>query len=101
MGDKQYCLGLGGWSSGYSKVMSCVMQSKSRKAGSANMSENSSNKAEIYGLLAPGARGVQIPSNSPSSISLAPIVRRLPDGCNNVNQAALWDSQTVFNKERK
>ena len=66
-----------------------------------NMSENSSNKAEIYGSLAPGARGVWIPSYSPSSMSLAPIARRLPDGHNNVNQAALWDLQTVFNKEHK
>ena len=24
MGDKQYCLGLGGWASGSSKVISCV-----------------------------------------------------------------------------
>ena len=81
--------------------MSCVMQSKGEKTGSVNMSENSSNKAEIYGSLIPGARGVRIPSYSPSSISLAPIARRLPDGHNNVNQAALWDLQTVFNKERK
>ena len=100
-GDKWYCLGLGGWASGSSKVMSCVMQSKGGKTGSANMSENSSNKAEIYGSLAPGARGVWIPSYSPSSMSLAPIARRLPDGCNNVNQAALWDLQMVFNKECK
>ena len=100
-GDKRYCLGLGGWASGSSKVMSCVTRSEGGKTGSANTSENSSNKAEIYGSLAPGARGVRIPSYSPSSMSLAPIARRLPDGCNNVNQAALWDLQTVFNKERK
>ena len=61
-GDKQYCLGLGGWASGSSKVMLCVTQSKGGKTGSANTSENLSNKAEIYGSLAPGARGVQIPS---------------------------------------
>ena len=91
VGDKWYCLGLGGWASGSSKVMSCVMWSKGGKTGSMNTSENSSNKAEIYGSLAPGARGVWIPSYSPSSMSLAPIARRLPDGCNNVNQAALWD----------
>ena len=91
VGDKWYCLGLGGWASGSSKVMSCVIWSKGGKTGSANMSENSSNKAEIYGSLAPGARGVWIPSYSPSSISLAPIARRLPNGYNNVNQAALWD----------
>ena len=30
-GDKWYCLGLGGWASGSSKVMLCVMQSKGRK----------------------------------------------------------------------
>ena len=100
-GDKRYCLGLGGWASGSSKVMLCVMRSKGRKTGSVNTSENSSNKAEIYGSLAPGARGVWIPSYSPSSMSLAPIARRLPDGCNNVNQAALWDLQMVFNKEHK
>ena len=100
-GDKRYCLGLGGWASGSSKVMSCVTRSEGGKTGSVNTSENSSNKAEIYGSLAPGARGVRIPSYSPSSMSLAPIARRLPDGRNNVNQAALWDLQTVFNKERK
>ena len=100
-GDKRYCLGLGGWASGSSKVMLCVMQSEGGKTGSANTSENLSNKAEIYGSLAPGARGVQIPSYSPSSMSLAPIARRLPDGHNNVNQAALWDLQMVFNKEHK
>ena len=59
--------------------------------GSLNTSENLSNKAEIYGSLAPGAKGVQGPSYSPSSTSLAPIARRLPDGCNNVNHAALCD----------
>ena len=79
----------------------CVIQSEGGKTGSANTSENSSNKAEIYGSLAPRARVVWIPSYPPSSTSLAPIARRLPDGCNNVNQAALWDLQTVFNKECK
>ena len=91
VGDKWYCLGLDGWASGSSKVMLCVTQSEDGKTGSANMSENSSNKAEIYRSLAPGARGVWIPSYSPSSKSLAPIARRLPNGHNNVNQAALWD----------
>ena len=100
-GDKWYCLGLGGWPSGSTKVVLSVMQSEGRKTGSMNTSENSSNKAEIYRSLAPGARGVQIPSYSPSSMSLAPIARRLPDGCDNVNQAALWDLQTIFNKECK
>ena len=66
-----------------------------------NTSKNSSNKAEIYGSLAPGARGVWGPSYSPSSMSLAPIARRLLDGHNNVNHAALWDLQTVFNKDLK
>ena len=100
-GDKWYCLGLGGWASGSNKVMSCVMRSKGGKTGSAKTYENLSNKAEIYGSLVPGAREVRIPSYSPSSMSLAPIARRLPDGCNNVNQAALWDLRTVLNKERK
>ena len=90
-GDKWYYLGLGGWVSGSSKVMSCVTQSKGRKMGSSNMSENVSNKADIYGSLAPGGKGVWGPFYSPSSISLASIARRLPDGCNNVNQAALCD----------
>ena len=83
-GDKQYCLGLGGWASRSSKVISYVMQPEGGKTGSANTSENSSNKAEIYRLLAPRAKGVWISSYSPSSISLAPIARRLPDGHNNV-----------------
>ena len=48
VGDKQYCLGLGGWASGSSKVILCVMQSKGGKTGSMNTSENLSNKAEIY-----------------------------------------------------
>ena len=100
-GDKWYCLGLGGWASGSSKVMLCVTQSKGGKTGSANTSEDFSNKAEIYGSLAPGARGVWIPSYSPSSTPLAPIARRLPNGHNSVNQAALWDLQMVFNKELK
>ena len=90
-GDKRYCLGLGGWASGSSKVILCITQSEGGKTGSANMSENLPNKAEIYGSLAPGDRGVWIPSYSPSSTSLAPIARRLPDSWNNVNQAALWD----------
>ena len=84
-------MGLGGWVSGSSKVMLCVTWSEGGKTGSVNTSENSSNKAEFYGSLVPGARGVQIPSYSPSSMSLAPIAGRLPDGHNNVNQAALWD----------
>ena len=33
-GDKRYCLGLGGWASGSSKVMSCVARSKGGKTGS-------------------------------------------------------------------
>ena len=98
MGDKQYYLGLGGWASGSSKVMSCMMQSEGGMTGSANKAENLSNKAEIYGSLAPGAEGAQVPSSSPSSILLAPIARRLPDGHNNVNQAALWDLQMVFKR---
>ena len=100
-GDKQYCLGLGGWASGSNKVMLCVTQSEGGKTGSPNTSENSSNKGKINGLLAPGARGVWIASYSPSSTSLDPIARRLPDDYNNVNQAALWDLRMVFNKERK
>ena len=66
-----------------------------------NISENSSNKAEIYGSLAPGAKGVWGPSNSPSSTSLAPIATGLPDGCNNVNYAALYDLQMVFINDLK
>ena len=81
--------------------MSCVMRSEGRKTGSVKTSENLSNKAEIYGSLAPGARGVWILSYSPSSMSLAPIARRLPDGYNNVNQVALWDLQMVFNRKHK
>ena len=96
VGDKRYCLGLGGWAFGSSKVISCVTQSKGKKIGSANMSENSSNKVEIYDSLAPRARGVWGTSYSPSSTSLAPIARRLPDGSNNVNHAALHDLQMVF-----
>ena len=68
-GDKWYCLGLGGWVSGSSRVISCVMQSEYGKMGSSNKSENSSNKAEIYGLLEPGPKGVQDPPYSPSSMS--------------------------------
>ena len=69
--------------------------------GSANMSENSSNKAEIYRSLAPGAKGVQGSSNSPSSISLAPIARRLLDGHNNMNHATLHNLQMVFINDLK
>ena len=101
LGDKWYCLGLGGWASGSSKVMLCVTKSEGINSGSSNMSENSSNKAEIDGSLAPGARGVWVTSYHPSSTSLAPIAKRLPDGCNNVNHAALCDLQTVFIKDLK
>ena len=66
-----------------------------------NNSENLSNKAETYGSLAPGAKGVRGPSNSLSSMSLDPIARRLPDGCNNLNHAALHDLQMVFIKDLK
>ena len=102
-GDKRYCWGLGGWASGASKVMLCVTQSKGGKMGSTNTSENSSNKVEIYGLLAPGAKGVWGPSNSPSSMSLTPIARRLLDGHNNVNHAALllckWFSSMTLKRQ--
>ena len=81
--------------------MSYVTQSEGRKMGSSNTSENSSNKAEIYGPLAPRAEGFRGPFYSPSSMSPAPIARRLPDGYKNVNQAALCDLQMVFIKERK
>ena len=64
VGDKRYCLGLGVLASGSSKVMLCVTRSECGKMGSTNMSENLSNKVEIYGLLAPGAKGVRGPSNS-------------------------------------
>ena len=101
VGEKWYCLGLGGWASGSNKVMSCVTWSEGRKMGSSNMAENLSNKAEIYGLLAPRAKGVWGPSYSLSSMSLAPIARRLPDGHNNVNYAALWDLQMAFIKDLK
>ena len=67
LGDKWYCLGLGGWASGSSKVMLCDAVQRWKDRLHANTSENSSNKAEIYGSLAPGARGVWIPSYSPSS----------------------------------
>ena len=89
VGHKWYCLGLGCRASVSSKVMLCMMWSKGRKTGSSNTSGNSSNKAEIYGSLAPGAKGVRGPSLS--SISLAPIARRLLDGHNNVDHAALCD----------
>ena len=100
-GDKWYCLGLGGWVLGSSKVMLCLTWSKGGKMHSLNMSENSSNKAEINGLLAPGAKGVWGPSYSPFSMSLTPIARRLLDGHNNVNHAAHCDLQTVFIKDLK
>ena len=48
-GDKWYCLGLGGWASGSSRVMLCVTCSEGGKTGSANTSENLSNKAESMG----------------------------------------------------
>ena len=78
-----------------------MMWSKGRKPGSTKTSENLSNMAEIYGLLAPRARGVWVPSYSPSSMSLANIARRPTDGHNNVNHAALCDLQTVFIKDLK
>ena len=101
VGDKRYCLGLGGWASGSSKVMSCVKQSKSRKMGSLNTSKNSFSNAKINGSLVPGARGVLGPSYSASSMPLAPIAKRLPDGHNNVNYAALCNLQTDFIKDLK
>ena len=61
VGDKQYFLGLGGWVSGSTKVMSCVMWSEGRKTGSSNISENLSNKPEIDESLALGARAVRVP----------------------------------------
>ena len=69
--------------------------------GTSNMSENSSSKAEIDGSLVSGAKGVRGPSYSPSSMSLAPIARRLLDGHNNANHAALCDLQTVIIKDLK
>ena len=101
VGDKQHCLGLGGWASGSSKVMPCVRWSKCGKMGAMNISENLSNKVEISGSLAPGARGIQGPSYSPSSMSLAPIARRPPDSHNNVNHAVLYDLQMVFIEDLK
>ena len=101
VGDKQYYLSLGGWVSGSSLVISCVMWSKDRNIGSKNTSENLSNKAKIYGSLSPRARGVWGPSYSLSSTSLSPIAKRLPDSHNSVNQAALCDLQMVFIKECK
>ena len=99
VGDKWYCLGLSGWVSGSIKLMFCVTLSEGGKTGSSNTSENSSNKAEIDGLLAPGARGVWGPSYSPSSTSLASIARGPPDGHHNVNHAAFCDLRTVFIKD--
>ena len=98
VGDKQYWLGLGDWASGFNKVMSCVTRSQGRKMVSSNTSQNLSNKAKIYGILAPGGSGVWSPSYSPLSTSLAPIARRVPDGCKNMNHAALCDFQMVFIK---
>ena len=100
-GDEQYYLGLGGWASGPSKVMSCLMRFEGRKMGSSNTSENSFNKEKIYRPLAPGAKGVRGPSYSPSSMSLAPIARRFPDSCNSVNHVALCDLWMVFIKDLK
>ena len=79
----------------------CVIWSKGRKKGSLNMSENSFYKAKIYGSPAPGAKGVLGPLYSPSGMSLAPIARRLPDGCKNVNYSALCDLQAIFIKDLK
>ena len=101
VGDKRYCLGLGGWASRSSRVRLCVMWSKGKKVASTNMSENLSNKAEIYGSLAPWARGVWGPSYSPLSMSLAPIARRPPDGHNNMNRATLYDLQAVLARTSK
>ena len=100
-GDELYCLVLVGWASGSSKVMSCVTWSQGKNMGSLNISENSSNKAEIYRSLAPGAKGVWGPFYSLSRTLLATIARRLPDGHNNVNQAALCYLQTVYFKHLK
>ena len=69
--------------------------------GSSNISENLTNKAKIYGSLAPGAKGVLGPSYSTSSTSLAPIAMKLPDGFNNVNYVQLCDLQMVFIKDLK
>ena len=91
VGDKQVCFGLGGWASGSSKAILCVTWSEGGKTSYVNKSENSSNKAEIYRSLASGFKAVWGPSNSPSSMSLAPIARRMPDSHNNVNHAALCD----------
>ena len=77
------------------------MRPEGGKTGSLNTSENLSNKAEIYGSLAPRAKGAQGPFYSPSSTSLAPIAKRLTNSHNNVNQAALCDLRTVFIKELK
>ena len=99
--DKWYFLGLGGWASGSNKGILCVTRFEGRKTGSMNTSENLSNKAKIYGSLAHGAKGVQGPSNSPFSTSLAPIARRLLDGCNNVNHAAHHSLQTVLINDLK
>ena len=74
-GDKWYCLGLSDWASGSSKVMSCVTQSEGKKMSSSSMLEKLSNKTEIYGSLAPGAKRVWGPFYSPSSMSLASIAR--------------------------
>ena len=81
--------------------MLCVTQSEGGKTGSLNMSENLSNKAEIYRSLALGSKGGRGPFYSLSSMPLAPIAKRLLDSYNNVNQAALCDLQMVFIKELK
>ena len=95
-------MGLGSWASGSSKVMLCVMRFKDGKTGFLEyISENLSSKAEIYGLLELGARGVWGPSCSPSSMTLAPIARRLLDGHNNKKHAELCDLLTVFIKDLK
>ena len=100
-GDKQYCYGLDVWISGSSKVILYVMRYKGKKTGSWNTSENLSSKAEIYGSLELGARGVWGPSCSPSSMTLAPIARRLLDGHNNMKHAELCDLPMVFIKDLK
>ena len=62
---------------------------------------NSSNKAEIYRSLAPRAEGVQGPFYSLSSMSLAPIAKRWPDDCNNVNHEAIRDLQMIYINDLK
>ena len=81
--------------------MPYVTWSEDRKMGSSNTSENSSKKAEIYRLLSSGAKGIQDPLYSPSSTLLDPIAKKLPDGCNNVNHATLYDLLMVLIKDLK